>query len=65
MFRTLEWLLINACNNEDYAKILTMQASSRHLVFAHDAYRVSHCCYSFSTLYYVLLKMHLVAGDVA
>ena len=27
-------------------------------------YRVSYCCYSFSTLYYFLLKMHLGAGDV-
>ena len=46
MFRCLdsECLLINACNNEDYAKIWTMQASSGHLVFAHAAYNiVSHC----------------------
>ena len=45
MFHTWEWLLINAitCDNEDYAKICMGQASSGHLVFAHDAYRVSHC----------------------
>ena len=44
MFRTLEWLLINACNNEEsYAKMWTMQASSGHLVFAYDAFRVYHC----------------------
>ena len=46
----------------DYAKIWTMQASSGHRVLPHDAYRVSHCCNSFSTLNYVLLKMHLVPG---
>ena len=43
MFHTLAWILIHACNNENCAKIWTMQASSGHLVFAHDAYRVSHC----------------------
>ena len=43
MYRTLEWLLFNACDNDDYAKIWTMQASCGHHVFAHDGNRVSHC----------------------
>ena len=40
MFHILEWLLINACNNEDYAKIWTRPHLDT-LYFAHDAYRVS------------------------
>ena len=40
MFHILEWLLINACNNEDHAKIWTRPHLDT-LYFAHDAYRVS------------------------
>ena len=43
------------------------QASSGHLVFAHDAYRVSHCTVLVGPTFlfkYVLLKMHLGAGNV-
>ena len=40
MFHILEWLLIIACNNEDYAKIWTRPHLDT-LYFAHDAYRVS------------------------
>ena len=40
MFLILEWLLINACNNEDYAKIWTRPHPDT-LHFAREAYRVA------------------------
>ena len=40
MFHILEWPPINACNNEDNAKIWTRPHLDT-LYFAHDAYRVS------------------------
>ena len=61
MFHILEWLLIDACNNEDYAKIWTRPHLDT-LYFAHDAYRVlaglpgfarDSCIFSRQILYFL------------
>ena len=64
MFHILEWLLINACNNEDYPKIWTRPHLDTLYLLMMPIDSPIAVAYSFSTFYNVLLKVYLGAGNV-